>query len=197
MLSYYEHNTAFQTNNCNSGSNAAGAAAANTYNSNACDDSIVNKRNNDHFEFDTHSLYQRPKRTKRDSAGTKSTSCVGAATATASTFTTNNNNNNNIQYQKNIEISPLTSVNMHHTANSRSLNESEFYSETEEYMVHGYFGNGNHGVTNAAPNGGAGIIQHQRHILPAQSIIASQLPGAVMMATLTNSNNVNDYMDID
>ncbi|CAI4047990.1 hypothetical protein N7582_004266 [Saccharomyces uvarum] len=186
MLSYYEHNTAFQTNNCNSGSNAAA-----TYNGNANNDSIVNKRNNDHFEFDTHTFYQRPKRSKRDTASTRLPSNAAAVHNNNTTTT-----NNNIQYQKNIEITPLTPANTPHSTNTSLLNESEFYSETEEYMVHGYFGNSTHGITGAASNGSTSSAQHQYHILPAQNIIASQLPSNTM-TTLSDDNIANDYMDID
>ncbi|CAI4660700.1 BCN_G0040830.mRNA.1.CDS.1 [Saccharomyces cerevisiae] len=80
--------------------------------------------------------------------------------------------------------------------NSRLLNESEFYSETEEYMIHGYFGNTNRDITGTSPTGSASIIQHQYHLLSSQSIIASQAPGTAM-AALTNNNIANDYMDID
>ncbi|CAI4035432.1 hypothetical protein SMKI_13G0800 [Saccharomyces mikatae IFO 1815] len=196
MLSYYEHNSAFQTNNCNSGGNAGA-----TYNSDANNDKIVNKRNNDHFEFDTHSLYQRTKRTKRDPASTKFPASSGAAntnnssnssnitcssTTTTATTATTITTINNIQYQRNIGIPPLKSVGMQHGTNGGFMNESELYSETEEYMIHGYFGNSNHEITNTRLNGNTSIIQHQYHTLPSQNIIASQLPNAA-----------NDYMDID
>ncbi|CAI4662284.1 AMM_1a_G0039940.mRNA.1.CDS.1 [Saccharomyces cerevisiae] len=210
MLSYYEHNTAFQTNNCNSGSNAA-----TTYNSDANNDTIMNKRKNDHFEFDTHTFYQRSKRTKRDSVSTKfsvGSGCANLNNNNNNIIINNNNNNNNnhnhnnsnntttynnIHYQKNIEICPLKPVNMHHTMNSRLLNESEFYSETEEYMIHGYFGNTNRDITGTSPTGSASIIQHQYHLLPSQSIIASSQAPGTAMAALTNNNIANDYMDID
>lgn len=174
----------------------------------------MNKRKNDHFEFDTHTFYQRSKRTKRDSVSTKFSVGSGCANLNNNNnniiINSNNNNNNNhnhnnsnntatynnIHYQKNIEICPLKPVSMHHTMNSRLLNESEFYSETEEYMIHGYFGNTNRDITGTSPTGSASIIQHQYHLLPSQSIIASQAPGTAM-AALTNNNIANDYMDID
>lgn len=63
-------------------------------------------------------------------------------------------------------------------------------------MVHGYFGNSTHGITGAASNGSTSSAQHQYHILPAQNIIASQLPSNTM-TTLSDDNIANDYMDID
>ncbi|CAI4047708.1 hypothetical protein SKDZ_13G0860 [Saccharomyces kudriavzevii ZP591] len=190
MLSYYEHNTAFQANNCNSGSNAA-----TTYSSNSSNESIVNKRNNDHFEFDTHAFYQRPKRTKRDSANTRSSSSAGAANSYNGS-SASAANNNNIPYQKNIEMSPLQSANMRQSMDNHSLSESEFYSETEEYMIHGYFGRNNHEITGDVTSGSASAIQHQYHFLAPQNTIASHLPSTAI-TTLTSNNIADDYMDID